>query len=144
MFFFGTPKKWCHQGTRVYWQGALKVLNVQYASCHQLSLEAERYLFTALEVVKLLTWSLLILQGTSLSSSGDQSPSFPPGFSDILSRGWLGHLVSSWPGLKSVLPTGPLLVGKGAWFFSVMFSWNKADAIKNFCLVSICLFWSFG
>lgn len=48
---------------------------------------------------------------------------------------WLGYLVSAWPGWKSVLPTGPLLVGKGAQFYLWCLAEVEQLLSKNFVLI---------
>jgi len=74
----------------------------------------------------LFPWSLLILQGASLVPSKDESPSSPPVYSDRHSSVSLEYLVSAWPGWKSRLPTGPLLVGKRSTVLSAVFGWSRA------------------
>lgn len=75
---------------------------------------------------RLFMWSPLTLQ--------DESPSSPPGFSDTHSSIWWGYLISAW--WKSRLPTGPLMVGKGAQFYLWCFARVKQLLSKNFVLVA--------
>lgn len=76
----------------------------------------------------------------------DESPSSPPGFSDTHSSIWWGYLISAW--WKSRLPTGPLMVGKGAQFYLWCFARVKQLLSKNFVLVAcfsprLSLYWRF-
>lgn len=71
--------------------------------------------------------------------SKDESPSSPPVFSDRHSSVWLAYLVFAWPGWKCRLPTGPLLVGKGAQFYLWCSAGVEQLLSKSFVMVG-CLF----